>query len=791
MITSSSSSGSQNMAFISTPGSTNEVDTATIQVSTVSTPVSTVSAHDNTANQSDATVYAFHANQPNGSQLRIGKKIIINRSDTAGYDKTKVECFNFHKMGHFARECRSPRSQESFDWSYIAYDEVLTNMALMAFSDSEVSDCDEDKSEEMVVKSKNVQHKPENFAPTAVLTKSGIVPISTARQRSSKAASPVSTARPINTAAPKPIVNVIKTRQNAFQKTHSLPKRPFHQQTVLKNRYLVNTAKVKSVNTAKRKSMTSVVGKQGTNAVKSLVCWVWRPKIKVQDHVSKNSRSYICKRFDYVDPEGRLNRCPWHMTGNKSFLSDYQEYDGGFIAFASSFKRGKITGKGKIRTGKLDFKDVYYVKELKYNLFSVSQMCDKKNSVLFIETECLVLSPDFKRPDENQILLKVPRKNNTYSFDLKNVVTFLYAKATNDESNLWHRRLGHINFKTMNKLVKENLVRGLKIHSDAGQEGKEKVSDQEYILLPVLNTSSYVPSSNEEVVSSPKDDAGKKSILEPTCVEGGKIDDGTFQRTYGEWNFSTPITVNAVGSSFSHPAALDDFSKMPNLEDTRIFDDAYNDRDEGMEPKKVTQALDDESWVEAMQEELLQFKLLNVWTQVVLPHGKRGIETKWVYRNKKDQRGIVVRNKARLVAQGHRQEEGIDHDEVYAHVARIEAIRLFLAYASFMDFTVYQMDVKSIFLYGTIKEEYYVSQPPGFVDLEFPNRVYKTKIHVDNESAIYVVKNPFYHSKTKHIEIRHYFIRDSYEKRLIEMVKIHIDSNVADLLTKAFDVTRF
>ncbi|GJY24205.1 putative ribonuclease H-like domain-containing protein [Tanacetum coccineum] len=419
------------------------------------------------------------------------------------------------------------------------------------------------------------------------------------------------------------------------------------------------------------------------------------------------------------------------------------------------------------------------------------------------------------------------------------------------------------------------------------------------------------------------------------------------------------------------------------------------------EPTKIAQALDDESWVEAMQEELLQFKIQKVWTLVDLPYGKKAIGTKWVYRNKKDERGIVVKNKARLVAQGYKQEEGIDYDEVFAPVARIEAIRLFLAYASFMNFVVYQMDVKSAFLYGTIEEEVYVSQPPGFVDPEFPKKVYKvekalyglhqaprawyetlstylldngfyrgqidktlfikrvkgdillvqvyvddiifgstkkslctdfeqimhkrfqmssmgeltfflglqvkqkedgifisqdkyvgeilkkfgfssvrtastpmetnktltkdddgedvdissstksfplecskkdlqipkrstqfgpltvmanstteaeyiaashccgqvlwiqnqmldygynfmqTKIHVDNESAICVVKNPVYHSKTKHIEIRHHFNRDSYKKRLIEMVKIHTDNNVADLLTKAFDVSRF
>ncbi|GJW31546.1 putative ribonuclease H-like domain-containing protein [Tanacetum coccineum] len=113
--------------------------------------------------------------------------------------------------------------------------------------------------------------------------------------------------------------------------------------------------------------------------------------------------------------------CSRHMTGNKSFLTDYQEINGGFVAFCGSPKGGKITEKGKIRTGKLDFEDVYFVKELKFNLFSVSQMYDKKNSVLFIKTECLVLSPDFKLLDESQVLLKVPIQNNMYSFDLKNV----------------------------------------------------------------------------------------------------------------------------------------------------------------------------------------------------------------------------------------------------------------------------------------------------------------------------------------------------------------------------------
>ncbi|GKF06742.1 ribonuclease H-like domain-containing protein, partial [Tanacetum coccineum] len=151
------------------------------------------------------------------------------------------------------------------------------------------------------------------------------------------------------------------------------------------------------------------------------------------------------------------------MTGNKDFFTNYQDIDGGFVAFGGSARGGKITGRGNIRIDKLDFKDMFFDKELKFNLFSVSQMCDKKNSVLFTKTECLVLSHGFKLLDESQVLLRVPRQSNMYSFDLKNVVpsgdlTCLFAKATIDESKLWHRRLGHVNFKTMNKLVKGNTL---------------------------------------------------------------------------------------------------------------------------------------------------------------------------------------------------------------------------------------------------------------------------------------------------------------------------------------------
>nr|GEV41460.1 hypothetical protein [Tanacetum cinerariifolium] len=185
----------------------------------------------------------------------------------------------------------------------------------------------------------------------------------------------------------------------------------------------VNTVRAKKVNTARPKAVLNAVQGNHVNAVKASTCWVWRPKHKVLDHVSRNNSSSMSfTRFDYVDAQGRSSGCSRHMIGNKSYLTDYEEINGGFVAFGGNSKGEKITRKGKIRTGKLDFEDVYFVKELKFNLFSVSQMCDKKNNVLFTDTACVVLSPDFKLTDRSHVFLKVPRKDNMYSVDLKNVV---------------------------------------------------------------------------------------------------------------------------------------------------------------------------------------------------------------------------------------------------------------------------------------------------------------------------------------------------------------------------------
>ncbi|KAJ9536753.1 hypothetical protein OSB04_un000057 [Centaurea solstitialis] len=143
------------------------------------------------------------------------------------------------------------------------------------------------------------------------------------------------------------------------------------------------------------------------------------------------------------------------------------------------------------------------------------------------------------------------------------------------------------------------------------------------------------------------------------------------------------------------------------------------------EPKEIDDVLRDPAWVSAMQEELAEFIRNNVWLLVPRPRKRTIIGSKWIFRNKLDEIGTIIRNKARLVAQGYRQEEGIDYDETFAPVARLEAIRLFLAFAAHMNFKVYQMDIKNAFLNGKLNEEVYVAQPPGFVDPKFPDHVYK------------------------------------------------------------------
>ncbi|GJU01071.1 putative ribonuclease H-like domain-containing protein [Tanacetum coccineum] len=557
---------------------------------------------------------------------------------------------------------------------------------------------------------------------------------------------------------------------------------------------------------------------------------VSKPKIEKKTIKPSFAKIEFCKSKEQGNPQQDLQEkgvidsgCSRHIIGNMSYLTDFEEIDGGYVAFGGNPKGGKIIGRVN---------------------------------------------------DESHVLLKVPRKNNMYSVGLKNIVpkgglTCLFAKATSDESKLWHRRLGHINFKTMNKLVKGNLVRGLPsklfennqtcvacqkgkqhrasstkdetnsilksfitgvenlidqrvkvIRCDNGTEFKNKEMNQFcerkvsedtpnieesgpnwlFDIDALTKSMNYKPvvagnQSNANACTKACDDVGKAKMeiipgkyyillplwtvdppfsqnsksspnagFKPSRDDEKKVDEDPIKdsesidlkkddnvKSTNNVNAASINEVNAVGGKTS--IKLPDDPNMHALEDIAYSDD--DDEDVGAEADMnnlspipttrihkdypVKQIIGDLNLAPQTRRMTKIWKNMRLYmksfynssykklTLVDLPNEKRAIGTKWVFRNKKDEKRIVIRNKARLVAQGYTQEEGIDYDEVFAPVARIEAIRLFLAYALFKDFVVYQMDVKSAFLYGKIEEEVYVCQPPRFEDPNFPNRVYKVE----------------------------------------------------------------
>nr|GEW40115.1 hypothetical protein [Tanacetum cinerariifolium] len=764
---------------------------------------------------------------------RIGRNLGANGTTSIGFDMSKVECYKFHRRGHFAKECRSHRDTRNKDTqSRNVPLETSTSNAL-------VSHCDESISSESDV---------------------------------------------------------------------SMPTSPVYDRYKSGEGYHVVPLPYTGTFMPPKPDLVFHDAPTASETVPTLLNVEPSPT-KPNKDLSQSNRPSVPIIEDWGNPQQALNDkgvidsgCSRHMTGNISYLSDFEEINGGYVAFGGNPKGGKITGK---------------------------------------DTECLVLSFDFKLPDENHVLLRVPRENNIYNVDLKNIVpsgylTCLFAKATLDESNLWHRRLGHINFKTMNKLVKGNLVIGLpsKVFENnptcvACKKGKQHrasckakpvssvsqplqmvlvtkphnktpyelllgrtpsigfvrpfgcpvtilntldplgkfdrkadegflvgysvsskafrvfnsrtrivqetlhiifLENQPYVtgsgptwlfdIDTLIQSMNYQLNTNADVAfdvkepeskvhvsprssKKPKkhDEKAKREAKGKSPVElsigvrdlSDEFEEFSDNSTNGVNAASTPVTAvgpnstnitnsfSAAGpsntvvsptfeiggkSSFVDPSQYPDDLNMPALEDITYSDDEedvgadddfsnletnihvspilttrvhkdhpvtqiigdlssapqtrsmarmvieqggltqINDEDFHTcmfacflfqeEPKRVHQALKDPIWIEAM--------------------------LKMGFQNKKDERGIVIRNKARLVAHGHTQEEGIYYEEVFAQVARIKAIRLFLAYASFMGFIVYQMDVKSAFIYETIAEEVYVCQPPGFEDLDCPDK---------------------------------------------------------------------
>ncbi|KAK2410100.1 putative mitochondrial protein [Trifolium repens] len=259
----------------------------------------------------------------------------------------------------------------------------------------------------------------------------------------------------------------------------------------------------------------------------------------------------------------------------------------------------------------------------------------------------------------------------------------------------------------------------------------------------VYNTKTQVVMESANVVVKDSPDKEKEGIDQGTSVSvNAEPDDGA--STPASMNEADERTIEEDSDESARPKAT---SKGPSVrvQKNHPLDLVIGNPEQGIttrrtndvvanscfvslfEPKNVKEALTDEAWIEAMQEELNQFERSEVWDLVPRPEDVNVIGTKWVYKNKSDENGTVTRNKARLVAQGYTQIEGLDFDETFAPVARLESIRLLLGVACILKFKLYQMDVKSAFLNGYLQEEVYVEQPKGFVDPEYPNYVYKLK----------------------------------------------------------------
>ncbi|GJV82084.1 putative ribonuclease H-like domain-containing protein [Tanacetum coccineum] len=527
--------------------------------------------------------------------------------------------------------------------------------------------------------------------------------------------------------------------------------------------------------------------------------------------------------------------------------------------------KGTLTGKGRIKVGNLEFDSVSFVKELgHFNLFSISQICDKQHKVLFTETECLVVTPDFKMPDENQILLKVPRQHNMYSFDMKTPgpaksFAYLIAKATSDESKLWHRRLDTLSilgkfdgkldegflvgyslnskayrvYNLVTKRVEVNLhVNFLEEKPNVKGVGYRWMFDIDYLTdsmnyIPVSLENQAKPHAGTSVVTnhagtsevtnsagtpntnaSEEEDEAEELIIVPTAVQNilqkkkeaspngiskdapdilafQKELDAIAQKHLGTAleNKTTSTSSVNTGSTSVNTGKFDasqhadpDDSDMPELEifnrpKQGIFDAASYD-EEGV----VTDFNNLPTEVAVSPIPTLRIHNIHPKNQI-LRDPKRN--------QRRFQKLLLMRARLRLCKRSYysssfkRQEEGIDYDEVFAPVARIEAIRLFLAFASFMGFIVYQMDVKSAFLNGTIDEEVYVSQPPSFVDHDHPKKVYMV---VKALYGLHQVPRAWYATMSTFLE-EHGYRRGSIDKTLfikknkkdIMLVQVYFD----------------
>ncbi|GJR71806.1 putative ribonuclease H-like domain-containing protein [Tanacetum coccineum] len=1017
---SSSSSNSQNMAFVSSPSNTNEVNTsygvstANTPVSTASTQVSTASTQVITANLSDATVYAFLANQPNGSQLvhedleqiheddlkeidlkwqlallsirarrffqKTGRKITINRSDTTGYDKTKVECFNCNKMGHFARECRGPRNHDSRNRNQDSYRRTIpvedtSSKAMVAidgaatykrglasveeqlvfYKKNEVMFCEQiavlkrDISykdlEINVLNSELEKHKQEKESNQLKIDKFenasksldkligsqindnsrkgvGFPEFEGYGPKHSKNESE-DISNEVRKSTDTPLVEELVSDDKLEKKTafpNSVPCKSKAASVPAGSRN--SSASVtadgsdpaasrnrSAVNYASRPKPTERVGHPAgwskrpapvsadrpvsagwlnpaarpffkTSSVKGGNCRIWRwMMLEYQKrHPKRTSKLDFekCSSVGHLKPFG----CQVTILNTSDHLGKFEgKADEGYlVGYASNSKAYRVYNLPNKRVEETMnlrfledkpkmFRELVMSGTQETNINTGTQDHDSDSEV----DEQVIVVPSFpsnsfagpsssngpsvmeRNADYAEELAKLQRQE----YEAKDAAArygYLFSQATAEilcqaEAEIRNQGVSAVTDPAgIDSAVREpaGIVSADGVSTGSPSADSDPAGSNPADCFPPAGSFEPADESNPAVSSSVSADFNPVYADESTLPPGqqlgssenttrfpvpsdvcmDQISSGIFTSSSYDDDFRATLTnlapaveVNPVPTkrvNTIHPQSqiLGDLASpvmtRSRAQKSKFGESAFigyiqdqqrtNHTDQlhclsacflsQLEPTSIAKALEDPDWVDAMQEEMQQFINQQVWKLVPLPVGKHAIGTKWILKNKRDARGIVVRNKARLVAQGHRQEEGIDYDEVFAPVARIEAIRLFLAFASYMGFLVYQLDVKSAFLYGEIEEEVYVTQPKGFEDPYFPKHVYRV---VKALYGLHQAPRAWY-ARLSTFLLQHNYRRGTIDKTLfikkdsrdIILVQVYVDDIIFGSTNKAW-----
>nr|GEU86510.1 retrovirus-related Pol polyprotein from transposon TNT 1-94 [Tanacetum cinerariifolium] len=702
---SSASTSTQNIAFVSsqTTDSTNDPVSAVASVSATSAKIH-VSALPNVDTLSNAVIYSFFASQSNSPQLDNDDLKQIDADDLEEMDlKWQMAMLTVRaRKGQFARECRSPKDTRrndaaepqrrnvlvetstsnalvsqcdgvgSYDWSFQAEEEP-TNYALMAFtssssssSDNEVSYSEDDSEAEIsknalsfVQPTEQVKHprpyvNPIKTSIPAANPKTAILkPKSNGTRKNRKACFvlltqsklvSITAARPVTAAVPKPHVTRPRQAKSIVTKPYSPP------------RWHINRSPSPKASNFPLKVTTVKVPQE----------------IQVSHGLGPKERLTIIflmqdnPQHGLKDKEVIDSGCSRHMTGNMSYLSDFKELNGRYVAIGGNPKGGKISGKGSLKKKQ---------RRMMFNNMCFPVWSSGSNNPQNTNGDAAfeVKEPEFEgRKPESEVHVSLSSSAQTKKHDNK---TKREAKGKSPVES----STGYRNLSTEFKDFSNNSINEVNtVNSPVLAVGKSS-----YMDTSQLTDDPNMPELEDITYSDDEEDVGAEADFT---------------------NLETTITISHIPIIKVH--------KDHHV--TQIIGDLSS----ATQTRSMSRVAQDQGGATSIQD-------AKGWVLVDLPHGKRAISTKWVFKNNKDERSIVVSNKARLVAQGHTQEEGIDYEEVFAPVARIKAIRLFLAYASFMGFMVYQMDVKSVFMYGTFEEEVYVCQPPGFKDPDYPHKVYK------------------------------------------------------------------